>query len=59
MFISESFKNDMLSKNTKIVPVVIIEKLLFGSVYKYTGFSTSNIEIVSNQVDGAGNEQQN
>ena len=58
MFISESFKNDMLSKNTKIVPVVIIEKLLFGSVYKYTGFSTSNIEIVSNQVDGAGNEQQ-
>ena len=45
MFVSNAFKNDMLSRNTKVVPVVIIEKLISDNNYKYTGFSTSNIEL--------------
>lgn len=45
MFISNAFKNDTLSRNTKIVPVIIIEKLISDNNYKYTGFSTSNIEL--------------
>ena len=61
MFISEAFKNDMLSRNTKIVPVVIIEKYISGGdsyinpetgeesttsiVIDEFGFSTNNIEL--------------
>jgi len=50
MFISDTFKQDVLSKNTQIVPIVIIEKWIGHddnglNVYDYSGFSTTNIDI--------------
>ena len=45
MFISQSFKQDVLSKNTKIIPIVIIEKFITDDLYDYSGFSTDNLEI--------------
>jgi len=62
MFISEAFKQDTLSKNTKIIPLVIIEKYISGGdpyvsgetgeegttaiIIDRFGFSTNNIELI-------------
>ena len=61
MFISDSFRQDILSKNTKIIPIVLIEKLIqaedtfidddtgfeqtIPAVIDTIGFSTNNLEI--------------
>ena len=54
MFISDSFRQDILSKNTKIIPIVLIEKVtqkeIISPVYippviNPMGFSTNNLEI--------------
>ena len=49
MLISEAFKKDTLSKNTQIIPLVVIEK--FNTVisqYSYEFLSTNNIEVDGN-----------
>ena len=58
MIISDAFKNDTLSKNTQLVPLVIIEKFIseemgaapFGGeiIYKRVFLSTHNIQVEDN-----------
>ena len=58
MITSNAFKNDTLSKNTQIIPLVVIEKFIvqdyglapFGSepVYDRIFLSTNNIEVDGN-----------
>ena len=48
MFTSDSFKQDTLSKNTKIIPIVLLEKKIIiedEEFRQYYGFSTNNLEI--------------
>ena len=55
MIISDAFKNDILSKNTQIIPLIIIEKSFYipaipqgapeSLSYHYTFLSTHNIEV--------------
>ena len=47
MRISTAFKKDTLAKNTKIIPLVIIEKFLSENEYQYSGFSTNNLQLTS------------
>ena len=58
MLVSEAFKKDTLSKNTQIVPLVVIEKFVsqepsfswedIPAVYQYEFLSTNNIEVDGN-----------
>lgn len=56
MFTSDSFKQDVRSNNTKIVPIVVLEKKMLDEIgegfaatieeyREYYGFSTNNLEI--------------
>ena len=61
MFISDSFRQDILSKNTKIIPIVLIEKIIqeeltsgttvIPAVMEPMGFSTNNLEISESSDD--------
>jgi hypothetical protein len=71
MFISDSFRQDILSKNTKIIPIVLIEKVTEApqtfiddngfeqtteGIVDIFGFSTNNLEITeSAPVGGVAN----
>ena len=51
MFISDSFRQDILSNNTKIIPLVVIEKKISADAdigVDFFGFSTHNIDIANN-----------
>ena len=48
MFTSDSFKQDVRSNNTNIVPIVVLEKKIIiedEELREYYGFSTNNLEI--------------
>ena len=71
MFISDSFRQDILSKNTKIIPIVLVEKVIeapqtfiddngfeqtTSGIVDIFGFSTNNLEITeSAPVGGVAN----